>query len=118
MVALQAIALYSATLYSIPVLSSKGSSKTPGQSSQSGSSKVVVNCPNSQLTFHVNRNNRLLYQQEMMLKDVAGKYTVEMKGTATVSVQVSASTLYAQIYIHLLKKIAHITYSYYKLLNM
>uniref|UniRef100_A0A3Q0RUC1 Alpha-2-macroglobulin bait region domain-containing protein n=1 Tax=Amphilophus citrinellus TaxID=61819 RepID=A0A3Q0RUC1_AMPCI len=90
-VALQALALYSTTLFSIPVFSSKGSSKTTGQSSQWGSSKVAVNCPNSQLTFHVNRNNRLLYQEETILKDVAGKYIVEMKGTATVSVQVSAS---------------------------
>ncbi|XP_030600178.1 alpha-2-macroglobulin-like protein 1 [Archocentrus centrarchus] len=88
-VALQALALYSTTLFSIPVFSSKGSSKTTGQSSQWGSSKVAVNCPNSQLTFHVNRNNRLLYQEETILKDVAGKYIVEMKGTATVSVQIT-----------------------------
>uniref|UniRef100_A0A3Q0RUH5 Alpha-2-macroglobulin bait region domain-containing protein n=1 Tax=Amphilophus citrinellus TaxID=61819 RepID=A0A3Q0RUH5_AMPCI len=72
-VALQALALYSTTLFSIPW----------------GSSKVAVNCPNSQLTFHVNRNNRLLYQEETILKDVAGKYIVEMKGTATVSVQIT-----------------------------
>ncbi|KAE8295645.1 hypothetical protein D5F01_LYC06580 [Larimichthys crocea] len=68
-VALQALALYSTLVFS-----------------PEGSSTVTVQSPSSQLTFDVNQNNKLLYQEEL-LKDVTGKHSLEVKGTACASVQ-------------------------------
>uniref|UniRef100_A0A3Q3LXA0 Alpha-macroglobulin receptor-binding domain-containing protein n=1 Tax=Mastacembelus armatus TaxID=205130 RepID=A0A3Q3LXA0_9TELE len=53
-----------------------------------GSSTVTVQSPSGQLTFDVNQNNKLLYQ-EKMLQDLTGKYSLEVKGTACVSMQIS-----------------------------
>uniref|UniRef100_A0A6Q2XYG6 Alpha-macroglobulin receptor-binding domain-containing protein n=1 Tax=Esox lucius TaxID=8010 RepID=A0A6Q2XYG6_ESOLU len=71
-VALQALSLYSTKVFS-----------------KEGSSTVTVKSPSGgQNVFDVNQNNKLLYQ-ERQLQDVAGKYTVEVKGSACASVQVS-----------------------------
>ncbi|KAG7282541.1 hypothetical protein CRUP_001116 [Coryphaenoides rupestris] len=40
------------------------------------------------MTFEVNQDNKLLYQ-ERALTDMTGKYSVEVKGTACVSMQLS-----------------------------
>ncbi|XP_044209159.1 alpha-2-macroglobulin-like [Thunnus albacares] len=70
-VALQALALYSTLVFS-----------------PEGSSTVTVQSPSGQLTFDVNQNNKLLYQ-EKMLQDMTGKYSLEVKGTACASMQIS-----------------------------
>uniref|UniRef100_A0A3Q0S4W5 Alpha-2-macroglobulin domain-containing protein n=1 Tax=Amphilophus citrinellus TaxID=61819 RepID=A0A3Q0S4W5_AMPCI len=70
-VALQALALYSTLVFS-----------------PEGSTTVTVQTPSSQLTFDVNQDNKLLYQEKTM-QDVSGKYSLEVKGTACASVQVS-----------------------------
>ncbi|KAL3999243.1 Rab11 family-interacting protein 3/4 [Sarotherodon galilaeus] len=70
-VALQALALYSTLVFS-----------------PEGSSTVTVQSPSSQLTFDVNQGNKLLYQEEAM-EDFSGKYSLEVKGTACASVQIS-----------------------------
>uniref|UniRef100_UPI0037E830FF alpha-2-macroglobulin-like n=1 Tax=Semicossyphus pulcher TaxID=241346 RepID=UPI0037E830FF len=70
-VALQALALYATEVFS-----------------PEGSSTVTVQSPSSQLAFDLNPNNKLLYQ-EQALKDMRGKYSVEVKGTACASVQIS-----------------------------
>ncbi|XP_034722592.1 alpha-2-macroglobulin-like [Etheostoma cragini] len=70
-VALQALALYSTLVFS-PV----------------GSTTVTVQSPSGQLTFDVNQNNKLLYQ-EKKLQDVTGKYSLEVKGTACAAIQIS-----------------------------
>ena len=70
-VALQALALYATLVFS-----------------PEGSSTVTVQSPSGQLIFDVNRDNKLLYQ-EVVLKDVTGKHSLEVKGTACSSVQVS-----------------------------
>uniref|UniRef100_A0A4W6CPT5 Alpha-2-macroglobulin bait region domain-containing protein n=1 Tax=Lates calcarifer TaxID=8187 RepID=A0A4W6CPT5_LATCA len=70
-VALQALALYSTLVFS-----------------PEGSSTVTVQSPSGQLTFDVNQNNKLLYQ-EKILQDVTGKYSLEVKGTACASMQIS-----------------------------
>uniref|UniRef100_A0A3P8YIN4 Alpha-2-macroglobulin bait region domain-containing protein n=1 Tax=Esox lucius TaxID=8010 RepID=A0A3P8YIN4_ESOLU len=71
-VALQALSLYSTKVFS-----------------KEGSSTVTVKSPSGgQNVFDVNQNNKLLYQ-ERQLQDVAGKYTVEVKGSACASVQLS-----------------------------
>lgn len=88
MVALQALAFYSTEVFGFKGSSKEGSEK--GGSSTGGSSKVAVATPGGQVTFHVNRNNRLLYQEEIIVENIAGKYIVEMKGSTSVSVQVSA----------------------------
>uniref|UniRef100_A0A668RTJ7 Alpha-2-macroglobulin-like n=1 Tax=Oreochromis aureus TaxID=47969 RepID=A0A668RTJ7_OREAU len=72
-VALQALALYSTLAFS-----------------PEGWSTVTVQAPSSQLTFDVNQSNKLLYQEEA-LQDVSGKYSLEVKGTACASVQISAT---------------------------
>ncbi|XP_051569348.1 alpha-2-macroglobulin-like protein 1 [Myxocyprinus asiaticus] len=72
-VALQALSLYAAAVFS-----SEGSSTVIVQSSAGGE---VYN-------FDVNRDNRLLYQ-EKPLKNVPGKYSVKVTGSACVSVQVA-----------------------------
>uniref|UniRef100_A0A8C9XC24 Alpha-2-macroglobulin n=1 Tax=Sander lucioperca TaxID=283035 RepID=A0A8C9XC24_SANLU len=66
-VALQALALYSTLVFS-----------------PEGSSTVTVQSPSGQLMFDVNQNNKLLYQ-EKQLQDVTGKYSLEVKGTACIS---------------------------------
>ncbi|CAL8350284.1 unnamed protein product [Lota lota] len=70
-VALQALALYSTLVFS-----------------PEGSSTVDVQFPSGQMTFEVNQDNKLLYQ-ERALKDMTGKYSVEVKGTACASMQLS-----------------------------
>uniref|UniRef100_A0A8P4KIA3 Alpha-2-macroglobulin n=1 Tax=Dicentrarchus labrax TaxID=13489 RepID=A0A8P4KIA3_DICLA len=70
-VALQALALYSSLVFS------------PG-----GSSTVTVQSPSGQLTFGVNQDNKLLYQEEV-LKDMTGKYSLVVQGNACASVQIS-----------------------------
>ncbi|XP_030601192.1 alpha-2-macroglobulin-like isoform X2 [Archocentrus centrarchus] len=70
-VALQALALYSTLVFS-----------------PEGSSTVTVQTPSSQLTFDVNQDNKLLYQEKTM-QDVSGKYSLEVKGTACASMQIS-----------------------------
>ncbi|XP_051813509.1 alpha-2-macroglobulin-like [Acanthochromis polyacanthus] len=70
-VALQALALYATLVFS-----------------PQGSSTVKVQSPSEQLTFNVNQDNRLLYQ-ERILQDVTGKFSLEVEGTACVSVQIS-----------------------------
>ncbi|XP_029028275.1 alpha-2-macroglobulin-like protein 1 [Betta splendens] len=70
-VALQALALYSALVFS-----------------PTGSSTVTVQSPISKLTFDVNQNNKLLYQ-EKKLQPISGKYSVTVKGSACASVQIS-----------------------------
>lgn len=84
MVALQALALYSTLVFS-----------------PKGSSTVTVQSPSSQLTFDVNQNNKLLYQEEL-LKDVTGKHSLEVKGTACASVQVSSHCISSCFYIILI----------------
>ncbi|XP_041850344.1 pregnancy zone protein-like isoform X2 [Melanotaenia boesemani] len=70
-VALQALALYSTVVFS-----------------PEGSSTVTVLSPSGQRTFDVNPVNKLLYQEEM-LQDVTGKFSLEVKGAACASVQIS-----------------------------
>ncbi|KAM7413678.1 hypothetical protein PAMA_020858 [Pampus argenteus] len=70
-VALQALALYSTLVFSLE-----------------GSSIVTVQSPSGQLTFDVNQSNKLLYQ-EKILQDVIGRYSLEVKGTACISMQIS-----------------------------
>uniref|UniRef100_A0A8P4K7S7 Alpha-2-macroglobulin n=1 Tax=Dicentrarchus labrax TaxID=13489 RepID=A0A8P4K7S7_DICLA len=70
-VALQALALYSSLVFS------------PG-----GSSTVTVQSPSGRLTFDVNQDNKLLYQEEV-LKDMTGKYSLVVQGNACASVQIS-----------------------------
>ncbi|XP_029028271.1 alpha-2-macroglobulin-like [Betta splendens] len=70
-VALQALALYSTLVFS-----------------PTGSSTVTVQSPSGQLTFDVNQNNKLLYQ-EKTLQPIAYRYSLEVKGSACASVQIS-----------------------------
>uniref|UniRef100_A0A3Q1IUN2 Alpha-2-macroglobulin-like n=1 Tax=Anabas testudineus TaxID=64144 RepID=A0A3Q1IUN2_ANATE len=70
-VALQALALYSTLAFS-----------------PQSSSTVTVQSPSGQLTFDVNQDNKLLYQ-EKTLQDTTGKYSLEVKGTACASIQIS-----------------------------
>uniref|UniRef100_A0A8K9XR06 Alpha-2-macroglobulin-like n=1 Tax=Oncorhynchus mykiss TaxID=8022 RepID=A0A8K9XR06_ONCMY len=70
-VALQALALYSTRVFS-----------------RGGASTVTVRSPSGdRCLFHVNQNNKLLYQ-ERALQDTEGKYSVEVQGSACASVQV------------------------------
>ncbi|XP_008296524.1 alpha-2-macroglobulin-P-like [Stegastes partitus] len=70
-VALQALALYATLVFS-----------------PQGSSTVKVQAPSEQLTFNVNQDNKLLYQ-ERILQDMMGKFSVEVQGTACALVQIS-----------------------------
>ncbi|XP_075938143.1 alpha-2-macroglobulin-like [Anarhichas minor] len=70
-VALQALALYSTLVFS------------PG-----GSSTVTVQSPSEQLTFDVNQNNKLLYQ-EKLLQDVTGMFSLKVQGSACAVMQIS-----------------------------
>lgn len=71
------MALHALSLLAAEVFSLEGSSTVTVQSSVAGE---VYN-------FDVNRDNRLLYQ-EKPLKNVPGKYSVGVKGSTCVSVQV------------------------------
>ncbi|XDV12117.1 hypothetical protein PO909_000848 [Leuciscus waleckii] len=73
-VALQALSVYSAQVFSLD-----GSSTVTVQSSVVGGDSY---------SFKVNRDNRLLYQ-EKPLKNVPGKYSVKASGSTCVSVQVA-----------------------------
>uniref|UniRef100_A0AAZ3PBW9 Alpha-2-macroglobulin-like n=1 Tax=Oncorhynchus tshawytscha TaxID=74940 RepID=A0AAZ3PBW9_ONCTS len=74
-VALQALALYSTRVFS-----------------RGGASTVTLRSPSGdRCLFHVNQNNKLLYQ-ERALQDTEGKYSVEVQGSACASVQVSEYT--------------------------
>uniref|UniRef100_A0A667YQD2 Alpha-macroglobulin receptor-binding domain-containing protein n=1 Tax=Myripristis murdjan TaxID=586833 RepID=A0A667YQD2_9TELE len=88
-VALQALALYSSQVF------------TP-----EGSSSVLAQSPSGHLTFEVDPDNKLLYQ-EKQLKDVAGKYQFEVKGTACVAVQVSG----AAQFFHSWRKLSSTAYN-------
>lgn len=83
--ALQALALYSTVVFS-----------------PEGSSTVTVQSPNGQLTFDVNQNNRLLYQEEA-LQDMTGKHSLAVEGTACAAVQVShcGSYCFSSVHMHL-----------------
>uniref|UniRef100_A0A3B3CQX5 Alpha-2-macroglobulin bait region domain-containing protein n=1 Tax=Oryzias melastigma TaxID=30732 RepID=A0A3B3CQX5_ORYME len=70
-VALQALSLYATVVF------------TP-----EGSSTVTVQSPSAQLEFDVKPDNKLLYQEKVM-NDVTGKYTLEVKGSACSSIQIS-----------------------------
>ncbi|KAM6959281.1 alpha-2-macroglobulin-P-like [Aplochiton taeniatus] len=73
-VALQALSLYSTLVFS-----------------PEGSSTVTVQSPSGPPSlFDINQSNKLLYQ-ERALQDVAGKYSVEVKGTTCASVQVAVN---------------------------
>ncbi|XP_030632007.1 alpha-2-macroglobulin-like [Chanos chanos] len=72
-VALQALALYATKVFS------SGSSATVTVQSASGASHL----------FDVDQSNTLLYQ-ERALQDIPAKYSVEVKGSACVSVQMAA----------------------------
>ncbi|KAM9801271.1 alpha-2-macroglobulin-like [Neosynchiropus ocellatus] len=69
--ALQALALYSALVFS-PV----------------GSSSVTFQSPGGDLLFEVNQDNKLLYQ-EKLLDDWSGQHTLTVKGTACASAQLA-----------------------------
>ncbi|RVE64678.1 hypothetical protein OJAV_G00128200 [Oryzias javanicus] len=70
-VALQALALYATVVF------------TP-----EGSSTVTVQSPSAQLEFDVNPDNKLLYQEKVM-NDAKGKHTLQVKGSACSSIQIS-----------------------------
>uniref|UniRef100_A0A4W4F2Y2 Alpha-macroglobulin receptor-binding domain-containing protein n=1 Tax=Electrophorus electricus TaxID=8005 RepID=A0A4W4F2Y2_ELEEL len=71
------VALQALALYSTKVFSSDGSSTVTVQSAGGDSHK-----------FDVHQNNKLLYQ-EKPLQDVPGKYSIEVKGSTCVSVQMA-----------------------------
>ncbi|XP_026138188.1 alpha-2-macroglobulin-like isoform X2 [Carassius auratus] len=70
-VALQALSLYATKVFS-----------------SDGSSTVTVQSAADTHHFDVNQDNKLLYQ-EKQLQDVPAKYSIEVKGSACVSVQMS-----------------------------
>ncbi|KAL7848740.1 hypothetical protein SRHO_G00203630 [Serrasalmus rhombeus] len=70
-VALQALALYSTKVFS-----------------SDGSSTVTVQSDKESHDFDVNQSNKLLYQ-ERPLQDVPGKYSISVKGSTCVSMQVA-----------------------------
>uniref|UniRef100_A0A3Q3NBI9 Alpha-2-macroglobulin-like n=1 Tax=Labrus bergylta TaxID=56723 RepID=A0A3Q3NBI9_9LABR len=70
-VALQALALYSTLVFS-----------------PRGSSTVAVQSPSMQLFFDVNQDNKLLYQEQVLMGG-AGKYSLQVKGSACASAQIS-----------------------------
>ncbi|XP_011481059.1 alpha-2-macroglobulin-like isoform X2 [Oryzias latipes] len=69
--ALQALALYATVVFS-----------------PEGSSTVKVQSSSVQLEFDVKPDNKLLYQEKVM-NDATGKYTLQVKGTACSSIQIS-----------------------------
>ncbi|XP_057206530.1 alpha-2-macroglobulin [Triplophysa rosa] len=70
-VALQALSLYATKVFS-----------------SDGSSTVTVQSAGDSHSFDVNLDNKLLYQ-EKKLNNVPGKYSIEVKGSTCVSVQIS-----------------------------
>lgn len=68
--ALQALALYSALVFS-----------------PAGSSTVTVQAPSGQLVFDINQDNKLVYQ-EKTLQDLKGTINLEAKGSMCASIQV------------------------------
>ncbi|KAM4566979.1 alpha-2-macroglobulin-like [Odontesthes bonariensis] len=70
-VALQALSLYSSLVFS-----------------PEGSSSVTLQSPSGQLKFDVNPTNKLLYQ-ESLLQAGSGRFSLEVKGSACASVQIS-----------------------------
>ncbi|XP_058270335.1 alpha-2-macroglobulin-like isoform X2 [Hemibagrus wyckioides] len=68
------VALHALALYSTKVFSSEGSST------------VTVKSAGHSHNFDVNQNNKLLYQ-ERSLQDVPGRYSIDVTGSACVSVQ-------------------------------
>ncbi|XP_056329992.1 alpha-2-macroglobulin isoform X2 [Danio aesculapii] len=70
-VALQALSLYATKVFS-----------------SDGSSTVTVQSAGDSHSFDVNQDNKLLYQ-EKQLANVPGKYSIEVKGSACVSVQIA-----------------------------
>ncbi|KAI7790046.1 alpha-2-macroglobulin-1 [Triplophysa rosa] len=70
-VALQALSLYATKVFS-----------------SDGSSTVTVQSAGDSHSFDVNLDNKLLYQ-EKKLKNVPGKYSIEVKGSTCVSVQMA-----------------------------
>uniref|UniRef100_A0A3B4EDW2 Alpha-2-macroglobulin domain-containing protein n=1 Tax=Pygocentrus nattereri TaxID=42514 RepID=A0A3B4EDW2_PYGNA len=79
-VALQALALYSTKVFS-----------------SDGSSTVTVQSDKESHDFDVNQSNKLLYQ-ERPLQVVPGKYSISVKGSTCVSVQVSVSSMQYEFY--------------------
>lgn len=71
--ALQALALYSTLVFS-----------------PDGSTKVTVTSPSGSSSFLVNKDNKLLYQEEE-LADIEGKHVLQASGTGCAAVQVTAS---------------------------
>uniref|UniRef100_A0A3P9IP72 Alpha-2-macroglobulin-like n=1 Tax=Oryzias latipes TaxID=8090 RepID=A0A3P9IP72_ORYLA len=69
--ALQALALYATVVFS-----------------RKGSSTITVQSPSVQLQFDVKPDNKLLYQEKVM-NDATGKYTLQVKGSACSSIQIS-----------------------------
>uniref|UniRef100_A0A3P9MFE6 Alpha-2-macroglobulin-like n=1 Tax=Oryzias latipes TaxID=8090 RepID=A0A3P9MFE6_ORYLA len=69
--ALQALALYATVVFS-----------------PEGSSTVTVQSSSVQLEFDVKPDNKLLYQEKVM-NNATGKYTLQVKGTACSSIQIS-----------------------------
>ncbi|KAM9733713.1 alpha-2-macroglobulin-like [Menidia menidia] len=70
-VALQALSLYSGLVFT-----------------RQGSSAVTFQSPGGQLEFDINPENKLLYQ-EKILQQASGKFSLEVKGSACASVQIS-----------------------------
>lgn len=60
------------------------------QSSSVASGLVTVSSSTEHLVFHVNSENKQVYQ-ELMLHDLKGKYWIKAEGYACTSVQVSDS---------------------------
>ncbi len=73
MVALQALSLYATKVFS-----------------SDGSSTVTVQSAGDTHHFDVNQDNKLLYQ-EKQLQNVPAKYSIEVKGSTCVSVQVCSA---------------------------
>uniref|UniRef100_A0A3B3I6B6 Alpha-macroglobulin receptor-binding domain-containing protein n=1 Tax=Oryzias latipes TaxID=8090 RepID=A0A3B3I6B6_ORYLA len=69
--ALQALALYATVVFS-----------------RKGSSTITVQSPSVQLQFDVKPDNKLLYQEKVM-NNATGKYTLQVKGSACSSIQIS-----------------------------
>ena len=73
--------------------------------SPEGLVSVSVQSPSDQLLFDVNQSDKLLYQEEA-LKDVTGKHSLEVKGSACASVQVSGpcGSLRFKLFTYILSK--------------
>jgi len=85
-VALQALSLYATKVFS-----------------SDGSSTVTVQSAGDTHHFDVNQDNKLLYQEKQLLT-VPAKYSIEVKGSTCVSVQVCSA--FSFIYSHSLSLLA------------